>query len=462
MVPKSLKSAIFAFLVLGLSGLPQSLFAESLTDALISAYQNNPTLKLNRAALRARDEAVAQARAGKRPVVDANGSGTISASSNSTRDITDTYQASLDASLVLYDGGQTRSAIESAMADVSAARASLVGIEQEILLDATTAYMDVRRDARFVLLAQDNIRVLTEQVRAARNRFEVGEVTRTDVAQARARLAAAESNLSASRGALVRSEQNYLATVGNVAGNPAPPPPLPVIPKSLDAVQSVAMREHPTINEARFNERAARFDVARARGRLRPSVSASGKVGYSRNTITYGDGNTSAAITLQGKIPLYQGGVLSSLVRQANDILARRKAELQDAGRVVIQTTAIAWANLNVARASIAANRQQVDAARIAFEGVTEEAKLGARTTLDALNAEQELLTAQSDLVAAQRDEYVAAYKVLSSMGLLTVKHLNLGIETYDPALNYNRVQNAPYGGFDGSVVDKIRDRWKN
>lgn len=430
---------------------------DTLTDALISAYQSNPSLEISRASLRSLDEGVAQARAGLRPTLDVSGSGTLSASS-SISGTTDSYRAALDAALKLYDGGRTASAIAAAIARVEAGRAGLRDAEQSVLLDATAAFMDVRRDLEFVSLAQNNVRVITQQVRAARDRFEVGEVTRTDVSQAEARLAAARSNLAATEGALARSGRTYIAVVGKKPNDLRRPPAIPALPPTLDEAQAIAMREHPSLDAARARLTAAEHDVERARGAVRPSVSLTGSLAHTEGSSS----DNSASVTLKGSMPIFSGGRLSSLIRQAQQVRSQRKFEVQDTGRAIALATAIAWADLKVARASIRARRQQIEAAQIAFEGVGEEARLGARTTLDVLDAEQELLNARTDLASAQRDEFVAAFKLLSSMGLLSVKHLGLGIPVYDPSVNYQRVQHGPSGTFDGSVVDKIRSRWSN
>ena len=438
---------------------PVPISARSLTDALIAAYQNSPQLEVNRAALRGQDETVPLARAGMRPNVSLDGNGTLAINSGQPGAITDTWQAGLNASLVLYDSGQTPAAIESAKAGIMAARAGLKAVEQSVLLNAATAYLDVRRDMQFVELSENNVRVLREQVQAVNDRFAVGEVTRTDVSQAEARLAASQAGLSASQGGLAISSQNFLAAVGTPPIHLSSPPPIPDLPDSLSSAIAIATGEHPSIVGARFAQDSARFDLERSKGRSGPSVSMSGQLGLQTGDSTDHNLVAGASISLNGTIPLYQGGTLESLERQATAILDQRKFELQSVARSVQQQVAIAWANLGVARATIAAGQQQIEAATIAHDGVRVEATLGTRTTLDVLNAEQELLTARSNLVSAQRDEYVAAYNLLAAMGLLTVSHLQLGIPSYDPDVNYNRVQSGPVLGFDGSVLDRITDR---
>jgi outer membrane protein len=450
-------NVLFPVVLLAMSAFATPALSDTLTDALISAYQTNPSLEISRASLRSLDENVAQARAGRRPTLNISGSGTL-ASSSSISGVTDSYRASLDAALNIYDGGRTAAAVAAAIAGVEAGRANLRFEEQKVLLAATAAFMNVRRDEQFVSLAQSNILVITQQVRAARDRFEVGEVTRTDVSQAEARLAAARSNLSATLGAQARSRQNYLAVVGKEARNLSPPPAIPSLPISLEEAQVIAMREHPSLAAARARLDIAEYDVERARGAERPSVSLSGSLGATEN----GMSDETASVSLSATMPIFSGGRLSSLIRQAQQVLSQRKFEVQNTARLVAETTAISWADLNVSKASIRARKQQIEAARIAFEGVSEEARLGARTTLDVLDAEQELLNARTDLASAQRDEYVAAFNLLSAMGLLSVQHLGLGVPVYDPTANYDRVQGGPSGTFDGSVVDRISPRWRN
>jgi len=435
--------------------------ADTLSDALISAYQTSPTLKINQAALRAADERVVQASAGRRPQLDFSATAALSDASNATRDFTDTYRAQLDASLLLFDGGRTEAAVQSARASVAAARSSLMSVEQGVLLNAISAYVDVRRDSRFVSLAENNIRVIGQQVEAARDRFDVGEVTRTDVSQADARLASARSNLADSQGAFERSRQAYKLAIGKAPSNLAPPPALPKLPATLARAQSIASSEHPAIKSSQFSVQGAEFDVIRARGAKKPSVGLGANVTYGQNTQVFGEDQVSGSISLTGSMPLIDGGTNDSLIRQSLSILDQRKAELQDTARIVEQDTAIAWANLVVARASIRSSRQQIRAARVAFDGIQEEAKLGARTTLDVLDAEQEVLNAESGLTSALRDEYVAAYNLVSAMGLLTTQYLKLGIEPYDPNANFQSVNEKPLTR-EGTQLNRISDRWNN
>lgn len=452
-------SAISAFLAFG----PMA-SAETLTDTLIYTYRNSPTLDINRAALRGLDEDVVQALSAKRLQVTANANATASASSTATRDITDTYSASLNASLLLYDGGESTAAVNAAAANIDSSRAQLANVEQGVLLDAITAYLDIQRDFRFVSLAENNVDVITQQFEAANDRFDVGEVTRTDVSQAESRLASARSNLAANRGALSRSIQTYIAVVGREPGRLAAPPAPPRLPSTLAQAQSIAVREHPTIKAAQAAIVAAEWGVERARAAKKGTISLNGSVSYSLNTPVFDDDQTSASVSLNGSVPIYDGDRSNSLVRQALTVLERRKAELQSAARDIKNATAISWTQYEVAQASIRASRQEIRAARVAFEGTQEEAKLGARTTLDVLDAEQVVLNAESSLASAERDSHAAAYNLISSMGLLTVDYLGLGIEQYDPDVYHHKVVGTPKTptSRQGATLSRISDRWSN
>jgi outer membrane protein len=315
-----------------------------------------------------------------------------------------------------------------------------------------------------VRIANTDVERLGETLRATRDRFEVGEVTRTDVSQAESRLAASRSTLEAAEGELEIARQAYRVAVGVLPQNLEPAPPLPELPGTLDAATRIGLQRNPAIVAAQFAERAAVYDFDRAMAAKGPTVGVSASVGVERsnqNTFGQWDGNTFGQVGIEGSLPLYTGGLNSSLVRQAQALLDQRRFELQDEARTVAESVANAWTQLDVARASIIARREQAEAARIAAEGVAEEARLGARSTLDVLDAVQEQLQAEAEIVRARRDEYVAAYGLLQAMGLLTVEHLQLGVTPYEPDDNYRRVQNAPVGGYDTSAVDRIRARWE-
>ncbi len=457
---RKLKKRYLFASIAGISMLPFSASAVTLQEALIQAYQTNPSLEVSRASLRSQDESVVQAGAGTRPSVSLSGVAAYTADIDALDDPANTLRASLDAHLVVFDGGRTADAVNAAAYMVYASRENLKASDQSVLLSAATAYLDVRRDQKFFALAQNDVTVIEQQVKAMQDRFAVGAVTRTDVALVQARLAATKTSLAASSGRLALSKEIYRALVGGEPVNLQAAPALPRLPNSLAEAESIAMREHPSILAARFAEKAAEYDIARARAASLGTVTLGGSVEYSN----FPDpaGNTQASISLSGQIPIYNGGVLSSSIRSAAQILESRKATTQNVMRQIRQATASSWANIRVGRASITAANLQIEASQIAFDAIKEETRLGSRTTLDLLDAEQDLLSARSNLASAQRDEYVAALNLLSSMGLLTVENLGLGIPAYDPQVNFDAVTSKAATPFSGSsILDAISDRWK-
>jgi outer membrane protein len=424
--------------------------AETLAEAFAAAYETNPQLIAARAGLRAVDERVNQARAGFRPRVDAVVDYGLSSTNDSVlgADDDDPFSAELQASQPLYDGGITANAVRGRIADVSAERARLTSLEQRVFTDVVTAYLDVRRDEEFVTLAQNNVRVIAEQLRATEDRFEVGEVTRTDVSQAAARLAEAEANLSSVRGQLEQSRQAYREVVGTEPQRLDRLPPFPALPDSLDDAIRMAMENHPEAIAARFSEESASRDVRAAIGGLLPQVSLNAGVGYNEQGL-FGDNErdqSSASVGVRATIPLYQGGAQYSRVREAQALASAARADITSAARVLRRNVEAAWTTLEVARATIRSGRQQVEAAQLAFEGVREEAIVGSRTTLDVLDAEQELLNARTNLVSSIRDEYLAAYQVLAAVGSLTAAQQGLTVAAYDPDVNYAENNDRLFG----------------
>lgn len=416
---------------------PVALKAESLTDALIAAYNTSGLLEQNRALLRATDEDVASAVAALRPVINYIASADWSDPVQPGRDNT-TASLSLSADMLLSDFGASRLRIDIAKETVLATREGLRAVEQQVLLRAVAAYMAVRREAAFVNLRENNVRLITEQLRAARDRFEVGEVTRTDVSIVEARLAAARSGLAAAQGSLERARAEYVAAVGTLPGPLRPPPPAPETASSEAAAMAIAQERHPDIRQAQFQVSASELAVQAAGASLRPRLSGSARFSVDDN----GDDSQSLGITLSG--PIYRGGALASAIRQAQARRDATRAGLLLASENVRQNVANAWADLSVALAVLAASDEQVRAARLALRGAQEELEVGARTTLDVLDREQELLQAETDRIDAATNRYVAIYSLLSRMGLLSVEHLGLGIPTYDPAAYYNAVDSAP------------------
>lgn len=455
---RSLKSWFVYASVVSLPILPGGASAVTLKEALIQAYQTNPSLEVSRANLRSQDESVVQAGAGLRPTVSATGVTAYTAAVDALDDPVNTLRASLDARLVIFDGGRTNDAVNAAAYMVYASRENLKASDQSVLLNAATAFLDVRRDQKNLELAQNEVAVTEQQVKAMEDRFAVGAVTRTDVALVQARLASTKTSLAASSGRLALSKEIYRAVIGADPVGLQAAPSLPKLPNSLSEAESIAMREHPSILAARFAEKAAEFDVARARAAGAATVSLGGSVEYSNFPVE----GTQATVSLSGQIPIYNGGVLSSSIRSSAQILESRKATTQNVMRQIRQATASSWANIRVGRASIVAANLQIEASQIAYDSIKEEARLGSRTTLDLLDAEQDLLAARSNLASAHRDEYVAALNLLSSMGLLTVENLDLGVPAYDPQVNFDAVTSKSSTSFSGSrILDAISDRWK-
>lgn len=419
--------------------------AETLADALVMAYKNSPELASGEANVRVLSEQAVQARAGGRPQVQ----GTISLTGQFLDLERFIYPTSLqlDVTQAIYTGGQVENATEAAETRISAEEARLLATEQTVLLNTVAAYMDVRRDQTLVSLGKNNVRVISEQLRAARERFDVGEVTRTDVAQAEARLAAAQSQLVAREGQLEISRESYKRFVGVYPGRLSPPPPLPDMPRNLDEAIAITLTDEPNVRASRLEQVAASSDVRTAIGALLPQVSLLGQLSNTDIIEIPSDARADASIGIQITVPFYNGGFNYSNVREAQAQVDARQADVDTALRNAAQGAGNSWADLNVARSSIRAGRLQVKAAEIAFEGVQEEAKVGARTTLDVLDAEQELLDARGSLVTARRDEYVSAYSVLFSIGKLTATHLGLDLgDIISVSSYYDSVKDKGFG----------------
>ncbi len=444
--------AAFGAALIGLSlGGAQTARADTLADALILAYKNSNILDQNRALLRAADEDVAQALAGLRPVIQFISSTGFVAPATGTGDNW-TSSLALNARLTLYDNGVTQFATDAAKEIVLGLRSALLNLEQQVLLNAVQGYMEVIRAAQVVSLRQSNVRLITQELRAARDRFEVGEVTRTDVSIAEARLAAARGNLAAAVGDLEIAREGYKAITGRYPGQLRWPSAPPMTARTEAAAKAVAVRTHPSIEEAQHNVAAAEANIARARAAMGPNASVDGNV----RLIDEAPLTTSANLTIQ--VPVYAGGQLKSALRQTRARAEAARSALLQSVVAVEQDVGTAWASLAVAAATTEASRRQVSAARIAYNGVREEAALGARTTLDVLNAEQELLDARSNLITAETQQYVRVYALMAAMGLLTVAHFDLGIVTYDPADYYNSALEHPLRRISpqGQSLDRV------
>ena len=402
---------------------------ETLAEALASAYANNPDLNAQRAGLRATDEAVPQARSAFLPSVDGSASANF---------LSGTGSASLGISQTLFDGFGRVNALKSAETSVLAGRETLRSTEQNTLLAAVRAFMGLVQAQAVLNLRSQNVDFLREQVRAAEDRLSVGEGTRTDVAQTNARLAAGQSQLNAataSQNSAIATYQQVIGHVPSALGNADSVETK--LPTSLDAALAMAMAGHPSILAARYAVDNAAFGVKSAESNLLPTASISGGVSID-NT-----GATDTSLSGRVSMPIFTGGANSSRVRQAKETLGQRQIQLDSAIASTRQATISAWGSLDSARAQIVAANAQVTAQQLVLSGVTEERRVGQATTLDVLNAQQELLNARVAQVQAQHDRVVAAYSLLAAIGMLNADILGLNVDRYDPTAHYDQVRNA-------------------
>ncbi|WP_037456376.1 TolC family outer membrane protein [Sphingobium chlorophenolicum] len=436
------------FLLLSMSS--GAAHAETLQGALAKAYRSNPTLTGARAGQRATDENVPIQKASGRPALDATGSysesilkPTISFTSPQR-----TLNANAQLSVPLYTGGSVRNGIQAAKTRVAAGQADLRGTEASVFSQVVAAYMDVIRNAAVVSLNQANVRALEVNLQATGDRFEVGDVTRTDVAQSESRLALARSDLQNAEANLITARENYIALVGEAPDNLEPPPPLPGLPATPDSAVQVALKDNPDILAAKKLREAQQFDVRAAKGTVLPTVSAFTQAGYTNYLDTLTSSPTGSQINKQASagvqlnIPFYQGGRPAAQVRR-NQALESQALEREiEVERGVIAQTRSAYASWQASLESIQSNQKAVDAANLSLEGVRAENSVGSRTILDILNAEQEAVNAKVQLVTARRNAYVAGFSLLAAMGHAEADDLNLEVGTlYDPMVNYDRVK---------------------
>jgi outer membrane protein len=440
-----MRLSVGAIALLAGLGVANSATAQSLEEALAQAYGNNPTLLAKRAKLRATDEGVAQALSKWRPTVKITGDvGRTNVESNLSspkEQIRDPKTGTLTVSQPIFRGGRTVAQTGKAENTVIAERAALDGSEQTVLLSAITAYVDNVQNQSVLELNRSNERVLERQLEATRDRFRVGEITRTDVSQAEARLAKATADRIKAEGDLKTSAAAYQSTIGSQPEALKPPGQVNNLPTSLEEVTTLSSGRNPDVISADYTERAAKDNVDLVFGEMLPTVSLDGTAGRTWRTAAL----NSRTETVEGKlsltVPLYQAGEVDSRVREAKQTAGQKRLEAEQARRTAVETGTKAWENLLSARARIESYSSQIKASEVALEGVTREAAVGSRTVLDVLNAEQELLDARVNLVKAQRDEIVAAYQVRSAIGTLTAAQLNLPVKLYDKEKHYNDVR---------------------
>lgn len=424
---------------------------ETISSALARAYGSNPQLNAQRAGTRAIDENVPRALSGYRPRITASGDiGYTNQDFYRNGWSNDQYiprGVGVQVDQTIWNGNRTRNSVRQADSTVLAAREQLRGVEQTVLSDGATAYMDVLRDTAILNLRRNNIEVLEEQLRQTRDRFNVGEVTRTDVAQAEARLAQANSDAAAAAGTLKASLGRYRAIIGVDARQLAPAKPLDaVLPKSLESAMAVSQAEHPSILAALHTVDAAQLNVNLVEGELYPTVGA--RAAATRRWDFQGSNAEQNQVTISGSVsvPIYEGGEVYARVRQAKETLSQRRIEADQARESVRSSVVTAWSALEATNQQIAASQAQIQAAETALNGVREEAKVGQRTTLDVLNAQQELLTARVQLVTAQRNRVVASYGLLAAVGRLSARQLGLKVDEYQPQVHYEQVRDKWIG----------------
>lgn len=444
-------AALSAALALGVGAPTAS--AEDLRSTLETALRTNPDLQSQYETLRGLNEDVSLARSGLRPSLTGTGSAGYSYTDNSesfTGDAdTRPTSVTVTASQPLFDGFQTQNAVKSAFAGVRSGRETVRQTEQITLLNAITAYIGVVQAAENVDLGKNDLRLNRRSLQAARDRFDVGEVTRTDVAQAEASLAASQANLAQQQGSLRSARETYLRAVGVRPGELAPLPPLPELPRSLEEAREIARRNHPSILAARAAVSSASFSVDQARGALLPQVDLQASGTAASESVNDTSGLRTASATVNVTVPFYQGGALRSNVRRNQALESQRFQELRSVTRQILESVGIAWEDLQTSRATIQSNRAAVRANQIALDGVREEAKVGSRTTLDVLEEQQRLLDSQVALVNSRSGEQVNAYTLLSAIGVLSIERLSLDVARPDVEAQYQSVQSPFSGTFD-------------
>jgi outer membrane protein len=436
--------------------------ADTLEWALVQAYQNNPSLNAQRAALRAMDENVPQALSGYRPKLSftANGGENFTSvqttSFNSNGGVSNTSNVNTPftsrgvgatATQTLYNGLQTANRVRQAESQVMGARETLRVTEQQVLLDAATAYMNLLRDEAILELNRRNVEVLTEQLKQTRDRASVGEVTRTDVAQAESRLAAGRSSLLGAQSNYVTSEANYRRVIGVSPGKLARGTPVDhFAPRTIAAAIVAGEQQSPSVLAAMYGVDIAELAVKVNEGALYPNLTLT--AGASQNWFPTYNTNRQFLASIAGTltVPIYQGGGEYSAIRQSKETLGQQRLNLDVTRDQARATVVQSWGQLDAARAQIEATTAQVNAAAIALNGVRDQARAGERTTLDVLNAQQELVNARVALVTAEHDRVVASYTLLAAVGDLSLQHLNLNVAIYDPQVHYQQVRDAWVG----------------
>ncbi len=447
---KLFTGAAVSVLLLALAG-PTPALADTIDAALVRAYQNNPQLNAQRAQVRSTDENVPQALSGYRPKV-----GVTLSTGTQYQDLQALQKglpihsdlqpnsASLTVTQTLYNGNQTANRTRAAESQVSGAREALRSLDQSLLLNGATTYMDYLRDAATLEVQRSNVRVLEQTLKQTRDRFNVGEVTRTDVAQSEAQLAAGKTQALTAEANLTTTRANFRQIIGNEPTNLAPGSPVDrFFPATLAAAIELGLIEHPNITAAMYGIDVNFLQVKVAEGALLPTLTLQAGVTQSyQQTITAFRTTTASAIAT-ASVPIYQGGAEYSLIRQSKENLAQQRLNLENTRNQIRATVVQWWGNLQAGKAQVQSAQAQVTASEIALNGVREEAKAGQRTTLDVLNAQQALVNARVALVTAQHDRVVASYNVLAAVGRLSPQVLGLATTVYDPSVHYQQVRDS-------------------
>ena len=428
-----------------------SVKAESLKEALAAAYKYNPRLDAERARLRATDEEIARANSGYRPTVtgsaDAGYQRTETKPQSAADGETHPKGYAVNVTQPIFRGFRVLNGVREAEATVRAGRETLRTVEQAVMLETVTAYMDVVRDQAIVKLRENNVTVLSRELKATQDRFSVGEVTRTDVAQAEARRASSVSQLDAARSNLKTSRANFERAVGRPPNNlKEQKPPEKLLPKNLPEALAVAAKENPAVIGALYREQAARHNVDKIWGELLPSVQLEAQYSHRYDSSRLTDEQEVTSVTGRVSVPLYPAGEVQARVRQSKHTHVSRMQEIEQNRSETQASVNSSWAQLLAARGQLESDQVQVQATRTALAGVREEERVGQRTLLDVLNAEQEALNAEVQLVTTQRNLVVASYSLLSSIGRLTAEQTYIVDKVYDPVVHYHEVRRKWWG----------------
>ncbi len=443
--------AVIVHLAVGACSLVSPAVAESLPQALGAAYTYNPRLDAQRAFLRASDEDVARAMSGYRPTIGASGDYGIrredAVPSSRLDGVTKPHGFRVDGVQPIFRGFQTYNAVNAAEANVRAEREVYRDVERSVLLEAVTAYMDVVRDKEVVRLAENNVNVLSRELKATQDRFSVNEVTKTDVSQAEARRADAVSDLVSARANLRTSRGAFLQVVGNPPNDLFDPgPPDQFLPGSLEEAINVSNNENPLVVASLYREQAAGYRVKQIRGELLPTITLEASYDQRLDDSKLFEKEERGEVLGRISIPFYQGGEVSARVRQAKHNQIGFLQQIEQVRTEQAQAVVAAWAQLEAARAQLESDTVSAESNMAALQGVREEEKVGQRTILDVLDAEQEYVQAEVDLERTKRNLVVAGYAVLSAMGRLDAAWIGVAAYVYDPKVHYHEVRRKWFG----------------